>query len=139
MSSRPTTIIPGTMRWAALAACIAVATPLSSANAQPCCTATSLSDFGVVGRCQKATIATQIGFDYGLGSFGRDGEYHPFSEETRASDWILTLGGGVRLGLRNLQLHASVPIRFQSRTLPGFDSETSTFFGDAALSLRWTA
>lgn len=106
-----------------------------NAGAQACCTATGSSELGVVGRCHFAVLATQLGYDRGLGSFDSAGGYHSLGS-AEVNDAVLTLAGGVRLGTPALQVHGTLPFRLQHRDLRGLAPATRLGAGDASLGFR---
>lgn len=126
-------------RRPSLASAIAVAVVLSSpepAFGQACCAAGS-DELGVVARCSQAVVATQLSVDHTLGSFDTAGDYRRL--DGSVDDAIFTLGAGVRLWPRSLQIHGSVPFRIQRRALSGLEDDTASGLGDSTLSLRWSA
>lgn len=119
----------------AIAAVALVLSP-KAAEAQACCAAGS-DELGVVARCSRAVIASQLSLDHAFGSFDTRGNYRTL--DGTVDDAVLTLGGGVRLFPRSLQLHGSVPLRVQRRNLSGLEDSTGAGLGDSTLSLRFTA
>ncbi len=108
-----------------------------AAHAQSCCTSTGSNEFGVVPRGRTASIASQLSWDRGFGSFTSDGRYHLLAN-AEADDIVWRWGGGFRPGLSWLQLHVSLPVKLQYRSLSGVDSATRIGFGDAQAGLRAT-
>ena len=104
-------------------------------RAQACCTATGSSGFGVVGRCYFAVLATQLSYERGYGTFDSRGRFSRL-RNAEVDDFVVALGGGVRLGTPALQLHGSIPLRMQYRDLHGLPAASAVGFGDASLMLR---
>ena len=104
-------------------------------RAQTCCTTTGANDLGVVDRDHFAVLGAEINHDRGYGSFDAEGDFRTL-DGAEVDDVILSLGAGIRLWPRALQVNAALPLRFQYRSLGG--SSGSHFgFGDAGLGLRY--
>lgn len=112
--------------------CVVLILPLS-ANAQPCCSASSAGEAGVVGRCHYAMISTSIGLEHGLGFNDRDGAFQRY-ESTGSSDMVLTLAGGIRPFDRRFRVGAAMPLRGQYRSAGSDLSSTALRPGDLGLS-----
>ncbi len=126
-------------RSALAIAAFACTTLLSGrASAQACCTATAADEFAVVPRCHDAVFAAQLSYERALGSFDAQSRYRPLGDSSVGTA-SLTLGGGVRLVPRALQLGASLPIVLSHRRLEGLDSDLAAGTGDANVALRFTA
>ena len=125
------------MRTLIASAALGAALLLDAGNAaaQACCTATGSSELGVVGRCHFAVLATQLGYDRGLGSFDSSGGFRSLGG-AEVDDAVFTLAGGVRLGTPALQVHGTMPVRLQHRDLRGLAPATRIGAGDASLGLR---
>lgn len=104
-------------------------------SAQACCTATASSQLGVVGRCYRGVLATQLGYDRAFGSFARDGTYAGL-DDASVQDLTLTLAAGLRLFTPALQVYTTLPLRLQQRSFSGVPSETRVGTGDATAGLR---
>jgi hypothetical protein len=126
------------MQRPGLAAALAVATCLfaaGSVRAQTCCTTTGANDLGVVDRDQRAVLGVELGHDRGYGSFDAEGKFRALAG-AEVDDAILSVGAGIRLWPRALQVNAAVPFRFQYRSLAGA-RESHVGLGDAELGLRY--
>jgi hypothetical protein len=121
----------------AITAVVVLAAP-SLVSAQACCTATGAGEFAVVGRCQEAAIATQLTYQRGVGTFTGRGAFHSLSN-TEVDDVILSIGGGIRVLHRSLQVYGSAPLRMQRRSFNATGSDLSVRPGDVAGGVRWTA
>ena len=108
-----------------------------SAGAQACCVSAAAHEFAVVGRVEDAVVVAELGYEHGFGSYDSQSRYHRL-RDAEVDDGVLTLGAGVRLFPRDLQVGAALPLRVQHRDLPGVGSSTRFGFGDASLALRYT-
>jgi hypothetical protein len=109
----------------------------AEARAQACCTGTGTGEFGLVGPCRDAVIATMVGYDRAFGSFDPQGRLRSLGGAS-VDDVVLTLGGGIRFHHRRLQVHGAVPVRLQHRHF-GEQRDTRVLPGDANVTFRWTA
>lgn len=138
MPTKPTRILNAALptTCAALFALWALGAP-QTAHAQACCAATGAGEFAVVGPCQKAVLGAQLSVEHGIGTFSDDGEFHALND-ARVNDLILSLGGGVHVYKRSLQVYGSVPMRLQYRAWTSDAGEWSPGLGDLAGGVRWT-
>jgi hypothetical protein len=136
------------MRWVAprdaagaiLGAAVVLATWAAApdgARGQACCTGTGTGEFGLVGPCRDAIIATQLSYDRAFGSYDPEGRLRGLGGAS-VDDVVFMLAGGIRFHDRRLQIHGSLPLRLQHRHFQG-QRDTRMFPGDATLTFRWTA
>ncbi len=109
-----------------------------AALAQACCSASNPTEFGVVGPCQHAAIATQIGYQSYSGTYDETGKNHKLTGMS-PQDATLLIGGGWRPLRGPVQIQAALPLRWQQRAYPTMASQSAVGVGDAAVALRWTA
>lgn len=122
----------GTSTRAGLALCTFLVLLPQTGSGQPCCSASSAGEAGVVGRCHYAMLSTSLGIEHGLGFTDTEGEFQPY-QSTRSSDAILTIAGGFRPFDQRFRVGAAMPFRGQYRA-GGEDSATALRPGDLALS-----
>lgn len=108
-----------------------------AAHAQACCAATGAGEFAVVGPCQKAVLGAQLSVEHGLGTFSEQGEFRTLTD-ARINDMILSVGGGVHVYKRSLQVYGSAPMRLQYRAWGSESGELSPGLGDISGGVRWT-
>lgn len=118
----------------ALVAALAGWLAASDARAQACCGTTGSGEFGVVGRSQLASVASQLSYERGFGSFDASGRFSSL-RGVRVNDAVFALGAGYRL-FSPLQLHASLPLRVQSRDIDSLGSSTAVGPADATVGIR---
>jgi len=104
---------------------------------QACCNVIGSTEFGVVGRCQEAVIATQVQHTQVNGSFDHNGQYHSLGR-SQIQDAIFTIGGGARVLDSRLQVIGSIPFRLQHRDFGQKQHNQSFGIGDVGLALRYT-
>lgn len=108
-----------------------------AAWAQACCSGAAASEFGIVGRDDRALVGARLRAEHLPWTAGEDGEVRAL-EGASVSDFVLDIGGGVRpLGPR-LQLQALLPLRLQHRAFGELD-EVGGGLGDASLFTRFVA
>jgi hypothetical protein len=105
------------------------------ARAQTCCTTTGANELGVVDRDHFAALGAELVHDRGYGTFDADGSFSGL-RGAEIDDFVFSLGGGIRLFPRALQLNAALPLRFQYREL-GAAQGSHFGLGDASASLRY--
>ncbi len=106
-----------------------------SARAQACCTATGNSDVGVVQPGVQAALAVQASWEHAAFSYAADGRQRALRNAS-ADDWVLSLGGGVRL-FEPVALHAAAPVRLQRRRLGDETAQNALRPGDALVGARY--
>jgi len=122
--------------WTSLAVVLCLS-PAAPTAAQSCCSATAANDFGVVGRCNYAIVASELSYEHGMASYSADGELHPL-RDIAYRDLVGRVGAGLRLPFNDIQVHGQVPVRIQHRRLGAEDDEISGGVGDASAAVRWT-
>jgi hypothetical protein len=144
-------VIGCTVARCALSASIMVAAlALSTARvaAQSCCSLASEDEVSVVPPNRRAVLSSRIAAKHMLFRHDSEGQPHALADDVAATDLILTLGAGLRLPFyERLQLHGTMPLRAQLRTLPvngtggsaDADHASAVGAGDANLYLRWSA
>lgn len=120
----------------AFVAFLILLTPAESARAQACCTATGSGEFGLVGPCHTAALSAQLSHQQMLGGYGSDGRFR-FFRSAIVADSVLSLGGGVRLLDRRVELGTIVPLRLQVRRFADQGS-TRIGIGDVFIGSRVT-
>lgn len=120
------------------AACLLLAAA-GRAAAQPCCVSTGSADFALVGRYEKAVVATMLSYEYATGRYDTDAEYQRL-DSVVARDLVWTIGGGIRpiAAFSAWQVYAAVPMREQYRKLEGLPAARSYCVGDASAGTRVT-
>jgi len=114
------------------------------AHAQSCCSLVSEDELSVVPPRRRAVVTSRFSAKQMLFLHDSEGRSHPLGEDVSATDLALAVGGGLRLPFYDrLQLHGTMPVRAQLRTLPSSDAERDTATalgaGDASLFVRWSA
>lgn len=121
--------------WFALV--VASVAPLE-ARAQACCTSTGASFLAVAEKQHMALVSLEASYERGFGSFGADGRYRAL-EQADVDDFILALGGALRLGSSDWQVGVKAPLRLQHRKLRGMERALAAGPGDMRFDVRWSA
>lgn len=115
---------------------------VAPARAQSCCSLVSEDEISVVPPQHRAVVSARLAAKQMLFLHDLDGESHPLANDVSATDVTVALGAGLRFPFHDrLQLHGSLPVRLQLRSLPAEarDSSGAVGPGDAGLFLRWSA
>ena len=108
--------------------------------AQSCCTAGNPTEFAVVGACQHAAVAAQLGYQGYRGGYGSGGAYSSLDKlKMGGQDATLLIGGGWRPLRSRVQIQGALPLRWQERSYEYLGSHSSTGVGDLSMGLRWSA
>ena len=113
------------LRFALAATAFALLAGPVSAGAQACCTATGSGEFGLVGPCHDAAVAVQLSHQQIVASYGPTGSVAALRNATY-SDTLSSVGGGIRIIDRRLELGFVTPLRLQLRRI---DQDASLGFG----------
>ncbi|MDH5491069.1 MAG: hypothetical protein OEY14_03890 [Myxococcales bacterium] len=120
----------------AAAALLLLSLAPGSVRAQACCTATGSGEFGLVGPCHDAAISAQLSYQAVIGSYGDTGAMRPLADAT-IGDLTLSLGAGLRLLNRRLEIGVIAPLRMQYRRF-GAERSLRARPGDVFVGTRLT-